>query len=1421
MPTIICESILPLATEIHKSTVCLTGVSNKRIQITGESRVVVQLGGQLFDQLMVVVPDDSMQFPEDCKLILGANFISNHNLVIDSGSWSITRQGELISPLLPAIIDSKLYSPVTQEALRGKSMERHNHSPMEPENSQSQIVPTHQVSPEPLRDHQISSIPHSTKKKIRFSMAPSANKAQTQATSSTSLQADPPPQDTYMVYPNASYELQTGITNIKVRLQHPLSDHYIHSDTSNSYIVDPHMVLPGVYVLSTALSGTVLMLGVYNANKNPEVLRRGLPIASAFISNDDTFVGLQALKGKHYEPMDLEDEAARTTLAVHTITEITAQADDGMNSPEDWDALDRALDFDPSEVSSEKVVFDDARAKKLLDIFDIQSWQIPEDQKASAINIITEHQSSFNMKGEPLPQTHLISHEIDVTDKHAVIHTPPRWTPFKMRQPVEVEVNGLLKLDLAYRTRSPHTSPIVMVKKKDSTKWRMCVDYRYLNKLTRPMFYPTRTVDEILYRIANAKILSILDMTQGYMQVPMDLDSQPYTAFSTHMGAFAFSRMSFGLKNAAFTLSMLMDMVFSEMREHTENYHDDIFVYSQDVKSHFEHLSKTLKAIKEANIQVSAEKTKLFVTQAHVLGHTVGNGTIKPDYDKTQDIIDMPIPKNRTGVRSFLGMTGFFRKFIPNYAKIAAPLTLLTSDNVPFSWNTEQESAFNTLKAKLVSQPILRAPNFALTWYLLTDASEGAIGSWLAQRHDGLLHPVAYHSRQLKPPEVKWALDPYEAEVLAIYDSLKKFKHFLYGARIVILSDSKALQWLFGKSQFKSQRLTRWALSIQSYQAEILHVPGTHNRPADTLSRYPVHDVLNAKDHSTPEDTEHLIKVSTHSSPNRYPENKLQSISDPTDREIVTAAEFLVDGDPSQPKALTLVHYREDPGSISLTDRHITINSVRTNEPEQEDLQDTILWTLDEIKQAQNSDSLLKHIIRYVRNPTRLNRQSVDPNIEDLHLFTLDNNGILYRKQIDQSAECRGEEEVIVVPYALQNRAIKSIHNTAIAGHPGPERSCWAAHRKFWWRHMDRHIKRFAETCKNCLQFKGRTHPLVSPRRYPVPPRPWHTISVDLVGRLPTTADKHKFILVCVDHLTRYTVAVPLKSKSAKEVAMALARNFCEHGIPLILLSDNGTEFNNKLLNELSQVMGFKHKSIACYHPSSQGLVERKNGTLLTALRQLCSERPGDWDLCLSWACLAVNSAYCQSIGDTPYFIYKHRDADLPLHIHSTPQTTTKTPQQAIIDEKQRAKASYDIVKEKLLEAADRNVRQLDKKAKASKIDVDDRVYIKYVKKQKGDNKLSPKFTGPFRVLSRKSPSVFKLQNLNNKKIIEAHIENLKLVKEQYAPLDQFPTARMPLQNLEDDPSDPPPPENTVEPNEIDNDFLGFLPDDPYLGPVP
>ena len=572
-------------------------------------------------------------------------------------------------------------------------------------------------------------------------------------------------------------------------------------------------------------------------------------------------------------------------------------------------------------------------------------------------------------------------------------------------------------------------------------------------------------------------------------------------------------------------------------------------------------------------------------------------------------------------------------------------------------------------------------------------------------------------------------------------------------------------------------------MSIQGYGADILHIPGALNRPADTLSRYPLlqEEQQSQQTEGSPEPTRPKFCP-----PPKLSQSTLDSIKDQEDRDLVAQAEFIVAADPGgssiEAPLLTLVSYRESSGKLRADDGSVNINSLRTNTPDQDDPDDPIIWSHSELLAAQQGDALLKPLIQYIKSPSSLIKQSIDPNITDIQDYVLDDSGILFKKQIDPKAvDTRGPEEVLVVPYCLQKRAIEAIHNDSSGNHPGPDRTCWAAHRRFFWRNMDRHLRNHAATCESCLRFKGNPHPQVSIRRYPIPDRPWQSVSIDLIGRLPATAKGNKFVLVCVDFLTRYTAAAPLTGKSAKEVAAALARIFCEHGVPQTLISDNGTEFRNKLVKELSNTLGFTHSTIAVHHPASQGLVERKNQSVMIALRQLNDERPHDWDLCLPHAILAVNSAYCSSIGDTPFFLYRHRDPDVPWHLRPSTRLNSDPQLQQVHEDIQRSRVTYKLIRENLLDSTDRQVRSKNKAAKDNKIRVDMRVMTRYIKNKPGDNKFSPRFNGPFRVISQKTPTVFRLKNLVNNKEIEAHVENLKIVPERIASLTEFPQARLPL----------------------------------------
>ena len=267
----------------------------------------------------------------------------------------------------------------------------------------------------------------------------------------------------YLVLPRASYNLKTGTTLVKIYLQCRQTSEIIRQDYKNDYMVKCNISIPGVLVTQTAIAGKNFMIYVNNTNASPITLHRDIPISSAkkLIPEEYQWHHIEINEGENFRHCHMEDEASRAIMLIYTISEVTARAHD--DTGQEWDQLDKELEFDPSEMSLDPVIYDEKRFQKILEIIQPETWDIPCKYKEQLIAILRDKQQALYIKGESLPYTHLIQHKIELMDPAAVAHTPPRWNPIRLRPFVEEEVGALLKLGLAYKTLSPHTSPIVLV----------------------------------------------------------------------------------------------------------------------------------------------------------------------------------------------------------------------------------------------------------------------------------------------------------------------------------------------------------------------------------------------------------------------------------------------------------------------------------------------------------------------------------------------------------------------------------------------------------------------------------------------------------------------------------------------------------------------------------------------------------------------------------------------------------------------------------------------------------------------------------------------------------------------------------------------------------------------------------------------
>ncbi|KAG7533312.1 Zinc finger CCHC-type [Arabidopsis thaliana x Arabidopsis arenosa] len=406
---------------------------------------------------------------------------------------------------------------------------------------------------------------------------------------------------------------------------------------------------------------------------------------------------------------------------------------------------------------------------------------------------------------------------------------PYRMAPAEMAE-LKKQLEELLDKGFIRPSSSPWGAPVLFVKKKDGS-FRLCIDYRGMNKVTIKNKYPLPRIDELLDQLGGAKWFSKIDLASGYHQIPIEPLDIRKTAFRTRYGHYEFVVMPFGLTNAPAAFMKMMNSVFREfLDEFVIIFIDDILVYSKDWKTHQNHLRAVLERLREQKLFAKLSKCSFWQRSIGFLGHIVSEQEVSVDPEKIKSIKDWPRPKNATEIRSFLGLAGYYRRFVKGFASMSQPMTRLTGKDTKFQWSEECEKSFSELKAMLTSAPVLVLPEEGEPYMVYTDASITGLGCVLMQKGS----VIAYASRQLRKQEGNYPT--HDLEMAAVVFALKIWRSYLYGAKVQIFTDHKSLKYIFTQPEL-NLRQRRWMEFVADYDLDIAYHPGKANQVADALSR--------------------------------------------------------------------------------------------------------------------------------------------------------------------------------------------------------------------------------------------------------------------------------------------------------------------------------------------------------------------------------------------------------------------------------------------------------------------------------------------------------------------------------------------------------------------------------------------------------
>jgi transposase InsO family protein len=547
--------------------------------------------------------------------------------------------------------------------------------------------------------------------------------------------------------------------------------------------------------------------------------------ALIFPSRFDLILGLEWLKGANPEA----DWTNRTWTIKTTNGAITLNPEKASVDPE--------LNFVCSPKQAVRAVKHREEVGWLL----VTDGSVPEEESNPLhVKIVKDYADLFKDELPELPPARDIEHVIDTGDAKPINRPPFKTSPKELKE-LQEQLAKLKEKGLIEPSHSPWGAPVLFVRKKDGSM-RLCVDYRAINKITVKNRYPLPRIDECLEQLGSAKYFSTLDLKSGYHQVRLRDQDKEKTAFNTRYGQFQFKVLPFGLTNAPPTFQSLMNRVLEEFKDKFALvYLDDILIFSPTLDQHEQHVRMVLDKLREHHLYLNPEKCRFGVQELSFVGYKVTANGILPEDAKVKKVQEWPTPTNVQEVRQFLGLASYYRRFIANFANIAAPMSDLTqgtgSKCRKIEWTTKCEEAFQALKQSLTNAPILRAPDSSRPYIIYTDASDFACGAVLCQQDEkDQEYVVAFESRKFTKTEQ--AYPAQERELLAILHALRTWRCFIEGTNYTVYTDHLPLKYLRSQKA-PTPRLTRWMNELELYDPNIQYRPGKDQVVPDALSRIP------------------------------------------------------------------------------------------------------------------------------------------------------------------------------------------------------------------------------------------------------------------------------------------------------------------------------------------------------------------------------------------------------------------------------------------------------------------------------------------------------------------------------------------------------------------------------------------------------